>query len=99
MLVRFEDSHLLELYTTGKGREQYPDEVVNAFIKRVKTIQVAQDERDLRAMKSWRFEKLKGHENRYSMRLNKAWRMEFRLEKTADGKTVVIIEINNHYGD
>jgi len=50
-------------------------------------------------MKSLHFEKLKSSRNQYSMRLNKSWRLMLTFEKNKDGKTVVIIEINNHYGE
>lgn len=73
--------------------------MADIFIKRVRTIEAATDERDLRALKSLHFEKLKGGKDRYSMRLNDAWRLILTFEKDKDGKIVVIIEINNHYGD
>ena len=62
-------------------------------------IEAATDERDLRALKSLHFEKRKGSGNRYSIRLNQAWRLLLTFEKDKDGKVVVIIEINSHYGD
>ncbi len=99
MRYRFHDKELERLYSQGTGAGQYPEGTAEAFIKRVRMIEAATDERDLRALKSLHFEKLKGSGNRYSIRLNQAWRLLLTLEKDKDGKVVVIIEINSHYGD
>jgi proteic killer suppression protein len=96
---RFDDKKLEQLYLHETGCEQYPAGVADAFIRRVRAIEAASDERDLRALKSLHFEKLQGEKDRYSVRLNKAWRLILTFEKDKDGKIVVIIEINKHYGD
>jgi proteic killer suppression protein len=96
---RFRDKDLERLYTQGAGAKQYPDGIAEAFIRRVRMIEAATDERDLRAFKSLHFEKLKGGHERYSVRLNQSWRLILTFEKDKDGKIVVIIEINKHYGD
>jgi proteic killer suppression protein len=99
MEVRFATSDIEQLYTEGKGTERYPSEVVSAFFRRVELIQNATDERDLRALKGVRFEKLRGSD-RYSMRLNRQWRLEFAFERPhGTDKAAVIIEISKHYGD
>jgi len=47
-------------------------------------------------MKSLHFEKPKGaRSHQRSMRLNKQWRLILELEQTKEGKTVVIIEIED----
>ena len=99
MRYRFADKQLKRLYQHGAGSGGYPEGVVEAFVKRVRAIEAANDERDLRALKSLHFEKLKGTKDRYSIRLNKAWRLILTFEKDKDGKIAVIIEINKHYGD
>ena len=99
MRFRFGDKSLERLYIEGTGREKYPQGVVEIFLRRVRTIDAAADERDLRALKSLHFEKLKGGKDRYSIRLNDAWRLILTLEKDKEGKLVVIIEMNKHYGD
>jgi len=96
---RFADKGLERLYLQGAGSGGYPEGVADAFVKRVRTIEAANDERDLRALKSLHFEKLKGEKNRFSVHLNKAWRLILAFERDKDGKIVVIIEINKHYGD
>lgn len=99
MKIRFSDDKLAKLYSEGSKSKEYPEGIRETFLKRVRTIESAADERDLRALKSLHFEKLKGMKNRYSVRLNDQWRLMLRFEKDSDGKTVVLIEINRHYGD
>lgn len=99
MEIRFADNNLEALYTEEKGAERYPSEVVDAFFRRIELICNAKDERDLRALKSAHMEKLSG-ESRYSMRLNKQWRLEFQFDPPrGDNKAVVVIRISKHYGD
>lgn len=99
MRYRFADSKLEKLYLYGTGSERYPQGILDVFIRRVRTIEGDRDERDLRALKSLHFEKLRGERSKYSIRLNKGWRPILTIEKDKDGKIVVLIEINNHYGD
>ncbi|MEK6777900.1 MAG: type II toxin-antitoxin system RelE/ParE family toxin [bacterium] len=99
MRYRFADKRLEELYLHGAGSERYPQGIAEMFVRRVRTIEAAADERDLRALKSLHFEKLKGGKDRYSIRLNNAWRLILTIEKDKDGKIVVIIKINKHYGN
>lgn len=91
MKFRFANAKLERLYLYGTGSEQYPQSVVAAFIRRVRTIEGAMDERDLRAFKSLHFEKLKSKKNQCSIRLNKEWRLILTFEKSKEGKTVVLI--------
>ena len=100
MEIRFATTDLEELCESEKGAESYPPEVVEAFFDRISVIDDAVDERDLRALKSLHFEKLKGHSNRYSMRLNRQWRLILSFEPPkGPEKAVVVIEISKHYGD
>jgi proteic killer suppression protein len=96
---KFSDKKLEALYKSGEGREKYPKEIADIFVRRVRAIEGVAGENDLRAMKSLHFEKLKRQKNRYSIRLNKQWRLILTFEKDKEGKIVVIIEINNHYED
>ena len=99
MIFRFEDRKLAALYEREEGGKKYPAEVVEAFFRRMASIKEAKDERDLRALKGARLEKLKGEEDRYSMRLNVKWRLILRFERDAGGGVVVVLEISDHYGD
>jgi proteic killer suppression protein len=99
MKFRFDDRKLQALYQREEGAKKYPSEVVDAFFKRMASIEAAKNETDLRALKSARLEKLKRLKDRYSMRLNKQWRLILRFERDEDGNVVVVLEISDHYGD
>ena len=61
-------------------------------------IRAADDERVFYAMKSLRFEKLKGSRSQQrSMRLNKQFRLIVELEGEPPTKTVVIIGIEDYH--
>jgi len=96
----FSDKRLERLYTKGEGAPKYPEAVVEAFLKRVRHIEGARDERDLRVPRSVHYEKLKGKfAGKDSMKLNDQWRLILEVREDQLGKVVWIEEINNHYGD
>jgi plasmid maintenance system killer protein len=103
MQVIIEDRFLGEVADYGKayGKSPYPIEVLTAFKKRLFQIKQANNTADLRNNKSLHFEKLKEkrYEGKYSIRLNIAYRLIFRIEKPESDKLEIICieEINNHY--
>lgn len=98
--VRFIDNRIERLYTHGDGATRFPQEVVNALLRRMRHIEAARDERDLRTPLSVHYEHLKGqYIGQDSMRLNRQWRLILSVEEDTEGKYVVIHEITNHYGD
>ncbi|RYE24237.1 MAG: addiction module killer protein [Sphingobacteriaceae bacterium] len=103
MRVVIEDEYLAGLYETGagKGKPKFNQEIEQGFIKRVIQIEQAQTTNNLRALKSLHFEKLSGNlEGKYSIRVNLAYRIVFRIEKEGDQTRIEIIhieELNNHY--
>lgn len=100
MRFRFTDKNLELLYTQGAGAAKLPTEVVNAFLRRVRHIEAAKDERDLRVPPSVHYERLKKkYKGKDSMRLNREWRLIVSVSEDKQGKYVLIHEINNHYGD
>lgn len=57
---------------------------------------------DLLADKGLRFEKLRGFENRYSMRLSGKYRLEMEVKWNDDKRNIgkfFLLTISNHYGD
>ncbi len=101
-LVRFTFANrtLERLYTHGEGATRFPEAVVHAFLRRVRHIEAAQDERDLRVPRSVHYEQLKGkYTGKASLRLNRRWRVILSVEEDVPGKYVVIHEITQHYGD
>ena len=100
MEFRFSDRKLERLYTEGADAHKYPEGVVDAFLLRVRRIDAAKDERDLRGPASVHFEKLKGaRAGSYSMRLKDRWRLILRIVAEKGQRTVVIDKITPHYGD
>jgi toxin HigB-1 len=100
MKVRFADPDLARLAVdaeyTGDGR--YAPEAVRGFRRVYQAIDAAEDERDLRAMRSFRFEKLDGdRDGQYSMRLSKQWRLIITIEKGEPKNTIVVIEIVDYH--
>ncbi|MBI1756394.1 MAG: type II toxin-antitoxin system RelE/ParE family toxin [Fimbriimonas ginsengisoli] len=96
MEFRFDDPKLELLYSTGGGplRTKLSEAIVRQFFKVVGNIDAATDERELRALKSRRFEKLSGDlAGRYSMRLNDQFRLVFKF----DDKVLVIEEIKDYH--
>lgn len=98
MEVEFEDESLRRLahdpfFDMGLDRG-----VVKAFRMRIQVINAAMDERAFYALTSWHFEKLKGDlAGKYSIRLNKQWRLLIRLDKKESGKVVVVISICDYH--
>ena len=103
MKVIIEDDYLVLLYKNGRSSDKpkFNTEVESGFIKRVIQIENANNTNDLRAIKSLHFEKLSGNlASKYSIRVNKAFRIVFRIEKDGDNNRIEIIcieELNNYY--
>ena len=98
MEVEFEDDDLDKLEVDGTFTGGYAPKVVKAFRKTMQRIRAAVDTRDLTAMRSLSFEKLKGDRaGQYSMRLNKQWRLIVRLKEIPGSKTVVVVEIVDYH--
>jgi len=99
MEVRFDDLRLQRLETDPSfvAREISQD-VVRSFRKKMQFIRAAADERDLYAMKSLHFEKLKGDRgHQRSVRLNDQWRLILEFETAAAGKVVVVMKFEDYH--
>ena len=98
MEVDFADSDLSQLETGASYRGKWALAIVTAYRKRVQYIRAALDERDLYAMKSFHFEKLKGRRaHQYSMRLNDQYRLVVELHGEAPKKVVRIMSIEDYH--
>jgi proteic killer suppression protein len=72
--------------------------LLKAFRMRMQAIRAASNENDLRALKSLRFEKLKGkRKHEYSIRLNDQFRLIFQIEKTSEGNRIVVRGIEDYH--
>ena len=85
MRVRFADKKLEQLYLEDKGSEQYPEQVVNAFLRAIQFFMSIDNETQLYQLKGLHVEKLSGkRKGQYSLRLNKQFRLVYRLEKVVE---------------
>ena len=97
MRVRFADAQLERVETDIEYGAGLGHEIVRAFRKVMAVIRSAVDERDLYAVKSLHFEKLKGNRaHQRSLRLNRQFRLIVEIEEV-NGKTVVIISIEDYH--
>ncbi|RQO75578.1 plasmid maintenance system killer protein [Pedobacter sp. KBW06] len=82
------------------GKQEFPQEVITKLKQRIFQISQAKNLQDLRAIKSLHLEKLKQtrYKGKYSIRLNKAYRLIVSVAKDEMSIEVVVIEeVNNHY--
>lgn len=102
MKVYFPNKKLQKLYETGSSSKYRLDEaVIDSFFEVIAILEAAKDIYDLWKQPSLNFERLQGHDNRYSGRLTHKWRLEMSIEWTNETMTVGIIgieEISSHYG-
>lgn len=103
MDVYIDDKELEKIYTTGQSKKlRLQPVVIDKFLATIQKIDSAKNIQDLKADNGLRFEKLKGSKNRYSMRLNKQYRLEMEITWLDDKQTVGefhLDTISNHYGD
>lgn len=98
----FNNKHLNDLYHRGKSRKyKPPPSTLKKFFMRIQQIEAANDIYDLWKTPSLNFEKLKGYEDKYSIRVDDQWRLEFCIKWQNKEKTkgiVSIVELSKHYG-
>ena len=98
MEVEFANDELQRLAYEVAFRSHFSRNIVTAFRKRIQLIRAARDERDLYAVRSLRFEKLKGNRvPQRSIRLNDQWRLILEIIPGDQGNTVRIINIEDYH--
>jgi proteic killer suppression protein len=76
----------------------YDADAVKKFRMRMQFIRGAANKNDLRAQKSFHFEKLKGNrKHEYSIRLNKKFRLILQIEKADTGNVIVVTGIEDYH--
>lgn len=97
--IEYEDEDLRCLAEDpGFVHPRLSGELVKAYRKRIDSISAANDERDLRALKSLHLEKLRGNrDGQHSLRLNKQYRLIVRFRTEPAGRTTVVIEIVDYH--
>jgi len=97
--IEYDDEELRRLAEDAEFplRRWGRDEVV-AYRKKIQILDGAEDERDLRAMRSLNLEKLKGdRKGQYSIRLNDQFRLILTFRTETSGRVVVVIELVNYH--
>jgi proteic killer suppression protein len=102
MQITFNNDYLEAIYRGEpvKGKPQYPQVVIEKFIKRIELIKVLDRSGELWLFKSLNFEKLKGDKkDLYSIRVDKQYRLEFRIinEVIQLTELVIIEDLSKHY--
>ncbi len=98
MDVTFDDDDLANLEKNEGATSSHSKAILRSFRKVMRIIRDANDERDIRAMKSLRLEKLKGdRDGQYSMRLNDQWRLILHILETEPKHTIHVIEITDYH--
>ncbi|MDO5670711.1 MAG: type II toxin-antitoxin system RelE/ParE family toxin [Corynebacterium sp.] len=90
----------LELIAEDPGYKvaRWNAEIIKSYRKKIQIIKSATDERDLRAMKSLRLEKLSGdREGTSSIRLNRKYRLILRFDTDQAGLIVVVLEMVDYH--
>lgn len=97
MEVRFDDEALERLEKEPLGSGVDPG-ITRGFVKQLRLIRTAPDERAFYQWKSMHFKKLVGDRaGQYSIRLNDQWRLVFRFEGKGPKKVVVVQEIADYH--
>lgn len=101
MNVYINDKELEKLYISGKSKKlKLPEIVIEKYFATIQKIENAVTIYDLWHDKGLRFEKLKGHERLYSMRLNQQYRLEMEVDWKNEEQTIgdfILITISKHY--
>lgn len=98
MKFRIVSDDLQRIYIDPSYDGEFGRPVARAFRKLVQIIVGAIDERDFYAMRSLRFEKLKGERSHQrSMRLNDQWRLILEVEKSEPKNVIVILSIEDYH--
>ena len=103
MQIEFENKKLQDLYEKGSCKK-YPLEpkLVEKYFMRIQQLEAAVTIYDLMRTTSLKFERMKSTADQFSVRLNRTYRLEFRIGFENKSKTkgkVYIKEISKHYGD
>ena len=103
--VEFEirNKNLFDLYYKGKSKKyKLHNYVIKKFSMIIQSLEASPNIYDLWKTASLNFERLKGYENRYSVRLTNKLRLEMEIIWNDEEKTIgkiFILEISKHYGD
>ena len=98
MEIEFADESVALIETDDAGATKFPISVIRSARKKLVMLRAATDDRTLRNWKSLHYEKLKGdRDGLRSIRLNKQFRLVFRLDNESEPKKVTILAIEDYH--
>lgn len=103
MNVEFINKDLEELYINGTSKRfsKVPPEVARKLVRAVDVLESSTSIQGIWKFPAYKFEKLQGNE-RYSMRLNRIWRLELTVRWVDDTKVTIdvinLVDLTHHYG-
>lgn len=102
METTFQNKNFEELFETGKSKKykKVPKNIIEEFIEAVEFLKDAVSIHDIWKHPAYNFEHLSGTK-KYSMRLNRKWRLELSIDWIDDTKVEVkvvnILDLTSHY--
>ena len=101
MEVHIKSKELQKLYEKGTSKKlKLPDNIIDRFFATIQKIDAAIDIYDLWNDPGLNFEKLKGKNNKFSIRLNITYRLEISINWKNESQTIgdfYIEKISKHY--
>jgi toxin HigB-1 len=100
MRFKFQSKKLQLLYTEEKNARKYPANVVDNFFEVMAILGAIPNEQDLDRCKRMKYEKLhseRGEQKKYGIWLEQQWRLIITLDTDADGKFILVINVENLY--
>jgi proteic killer suppression protein len=98
MEIEFADPALAKIETEQAGETRLPVAVIKSVRRKLNVLRAAPDDRTMRNWKSLHYEKLKGdREGERSIRINKQYRMVFRLDSETDPQTITVLAVEDYH--
>jgi proteic killer suppression protein len=98
MRIEFADAKLERLAVDPRYMHGLGPEVVRAHRKAVGYLDKCVDERDIRAIRGYRFKQLEGsRSHQWSIRLNDQWRLILEFRRDEDGKVIVVVNVEDYH--
>jgi proteic killer suppression protein len=98
MEIEFRNASLDRLEIDAGFSMGLPLGIVRQYRRRVQSIRSAVDERDLRAVKGNRLERLKGdRSHQLSLRLNDQWRLIVEIRESNPKNTIVVVGVEDYH--
>ncbi len=102
MKIIIEDKELELLYQgfKPKGKPEYQEATIKKLKKTIKTVESCGRREDLMLLNSLKFKAMEGYENKYSVRVDDFFRLEFSFQKENESdiaEYILVIRMSKHY--